>query len=164
MKRTIKRSTSVTFLLAATLATACTTLTTDASVDSLLAPLQLALDRPLDELRAAATAGDAASQLAMFVVAAEGLHGEPVDQQAAQIWRGRAIASRGSTPITQYTVAFDGAPSRTNLLYVPRYEITELELSAVQSCIWRLKGGNGRCGSAERERGLAARWQEAKTR
>jgi hypothetical protein len=118
----------------------CQSLVTTPSISERLAPLDRALTSKPAELEAAATSGDAEAQFGLSLAWAHGLHGFSVDQNKATEWRLKALANRRFVPITQYTAAFDGQPSRVNIINVPAYDLTQSETTAVDACIAWLSG------------------------
>lgn len=81
------------------------------------APLKLAFGEPVDALRARADGGeDAQAAWAMHFLTLHGLRG--VRRDAAEAERFRRASLPRQITITQYTAAFNGAPSRVNLIPV----------------------------------------------
>ncbi|MNH53290.1 hypothetical protein D3C87_1567830 [compost metagenome] len=146
---------------------ACQTLVTTPSLSERLAPLDRALASKSAELEAAAASGDGEAQFGLSLVWEHGLHGYPVDMNKAAEWRARALANRRSMPITQYTAAFNGQPSRVNIINVPTYDLTPAEAMTADACIAWLTGrraGAEACGEeadAARRRNL---WNAASRR
>lgn len=104
------------------------------------APLDLALAADPRALRDRAESADPEAQLAMSIIAAHGLHGRAPDLLEATVWRGQALTSRRSVPITQYTPAFNGQSSRVNLIYVPVNIIQPGQVTAIDRCLAALRG------------------------
>ncbi len=119
---------------------ACQTLVTTPSLSERLAPLDRALASKPAELEAAATAGDGEAEFGLSLVWENGLHGYPVDINKADEWRARALANRRFVPITQYMAAFNGQPSRVNIINVPTYDLTPAEAMMADACIAWLTG------------------------
>lgn len=119
---------------------ACQTLVTTPSLSERLAPLDRTLSSKPVELEAAAASGDGEAQFGLSLVWEHGLHGYPTNQSKAAEWRAKALASRRFMPITQYTAAFNGQPSRVNIINVPTYDMTLAEATAVDACIAWLSG------------------------
>lgn len=118
----------------------CQSLVTPPSISERLAPLDRALTSKPAELEAAATSADAEAQFALSLVWGHGLHGYPTNLSKAAEWRAKALSNRRFMPITQYTAAFDGQPSRVNIINVPTYDVTLAEATAVDACIAWLSG------------------------
>jgi len=152
-------------MVAATLS-ACAIPLTDYQRDAALQSVRMATTAEPSDLLARAEAGDATSQHALSIVLRYGLNGERPDPEQAAYWRRQAAAARGTMPITQYTPAFGGAPSRVNILHVPRYAITEPELAIAEACAAALseKRGDEVCGDAETAAELARNWAGAARR
>lgn len=119
---------------------ACQTLVTAPSLSERLAPLDRTLSSKPVELDAAAASDDGEAQFGLSLVWGHGLHGYPTNQSKAAEWRAKALANRRFMPITQYTAAFNGQPSRVNIINVPTYDITLAEATAVDACIAWLSG------------------------
>lgn len=150
-------------LLAVGLA-ACQTLVVTPSLSERLAPLDRALTSKPAELEAAATSGDGEAQFGLSLVWAHGLYGYPVDPNKAAEWRAKALANRRFIPITQYTAAFNGQPSRVNIINVPTYDLTLAETMAVDACIAWLAGrtaSDGVCGDAQQATRRMALWKSS---
>lgn len=129
----------------------CQTLPVD--VDGQLAPLDRALaDRP-SEIERSAGAGDVEAQLAMAILNGRGIRGYRIDELRAADWRQRALAARHTIPITQYTAAFNGQPSRVNIINLQVSAVTPGQLNAIDSCLDLLAGRRetvaNACGSPE---------------
>ena len=146
---------------------ACQTLVTTPSLSERLAPLDRALASKPAELAAAAASGDGEAQFGLALIWEHGLHGYSVDMNKAAEWRARALANRRFMPITQYTAAFNGQPSRVNIINVPTYDLTPAEAMTADACIAWLTGqraGAEVCGEepdAARRRNL---WNAASRR
>jgi len=119
---------------------ACQTLVTTPSLSERLAPLDRTLSSKPVELEAAAASGDGEAQFGLSLVWWHGLHGYPTNQSKAAEWRAKALANRRFMPITQYTAAFNGQPSRVNIINVPTYDVSLAEATAVDACIAWLSG------------------------
>lgn len=119
---------------------ACQSLVTTQSLAERLAPLDRALTSRPGELEAAANSGDAEAQFGLSLVLGYGLYGYPMDINKAGEWRARALANRRFIPVTQYTAAFNGQPSRINIINVPTYDLTQAEAIAADACIAWLTG------------------------
>lgn len=142
---------------------ACATI---APTAGMLAPLDRALASDLPLLREQAEAGDAEAQLAMSIVAAHGLRGRVSDAGEASFWLRRALANRRIMPITQYTAAFNGNPSRVNIIHTPVAVIQPGQVAAIDRCIDVLRGGTGAPGACGATPGEAearrVAWSEAR--
>jgi len=143
---------------------ACQSLVTAVPLSEQLAPLDMALSGAPDAVEARANSGDGQAQLAMSIVSMYGLHGRAPDILAAGRWRDQALANRRSMPITQYTAAFNGSPSRVNIINVPVQTISAAQWQAVNRCVIWLSGDpavtSAACGGpAEAERRKVA-WAE----
>lgn len=82
----------------------------------------------------------------MAIVAAHGLHGRGPDPLEAETWRAQALAQRRVAPITQYTAAFNGQPSRVNIIHVPVSRIPAGQVAALDRCLASLAGRAGSAG------------------
>lgn len=142
----------------------CQTLVPTTSLSERLAPLDRALSSKPVELEGAATSANAEAQFALSLVWGHGLHGYPTNLSKAADWRAKALANRRFVPITQYMAAFNGQPSRVNIITVPTYDVTLAEATAVDACITWLSGrasSNEACGiKTEAQRRLAL-WKSA---
>lgn len=116
--------------------------------DAVLEPLDLALSGSVAEIGARAETGEAEAQLALSIIFLNGLHGEPVQPQAGQVWRTRAAGQTRVMPITQYTAAFNGQPSRVNIINARVPVVDAGRLTALDQCVDALKGSMplGPCG------------------
>ncbi|MDY6922447.1 MAG: hypothetical protein SWI22_00625 [Pseudomonadota bacterium] len=150
---------SLTSLLAScALAAGCATLGADVR-DDFLAPLEAALTPEPEDSAQRASDGDPGAQLTYAIILEHGLHGVEANVGAARHYRREAMASRGSTPVTQYTAAFDGQPSRINLIHVPVGGVGPAQLSAIDRCLADLKAGRGEeCGDGDRADRIRALW------
>lgn len=143
---------------------ACQSLVTAVPLSEQLVPLDMALSETPDAVETRANSGDGQAQLAMSIVTTYGLHGRTPDIIAAGRWRDQALANRRFMPITQYTAAFNGSPSRVNIINVPVQTISAAQWQAVNRCVVWLSGDpavtSAACGeAAEAERRKAA-WAE----
>ena len=150
----------------ALLASSCATLVSPGP--ELLAPLDQALSGDLSRLTVAAEGGDAQAQLALAIVSAYGLHGQPADRRQAATWRSRALAQRRVMPITQYTAAFNGQPSRVNIIHVPVSAIPAGQIAVIDRCLASLKSpavaSHGLCGDRpEIEAARRVAWANAQS-
>ncbi|WP_295184582.1 hypothetical protein [uncultured Brevundimonas sp.] len=116
-----------------------------------------------DAVESRANSGDGQAQLAMSIVSMYGLHGRTPDIVAAGRWRDQALANRRFMPITQYTAAFNGSPSRVNIINVPVQTISAAQWQAVNRCLALLSGlaiGDiTACGGADETRRRQADWR-----
>jgi hypothetical protein len=110
----------------------CTTLPTGPAD---LAPLEAALVRPMENLRAGADGGEANAQYAMSILTAYGKRGVKRDTDLAAALRARALAPRGFTSITTYIAGLQGKPGRVAIIQVPRYDLTFTEVGRVDRCV-----------------------------
>ena len=145
---------------------ACQSLVETIPLDQQLAPLYLALSQSPEVLRARAEAGEAEAQLALSLVYTLERRHAPDAVSAAAMWRGRALAQRRFTPITQYTAAFNGQPSRVNIINVPVPVITTAQAAAIDACVEALMTDEGRqteaCGTNDAADERFANWGRAK--
>ncbi|MBB1178564.1 hypothetical protein DSM05_05300 [Pseudomonas sp. FW305-3-2-15-E-TSA4] len=141
---------------------ACQSLVTAVPLSEQLAPLDMALSEDPDAVEARANSGDGQAQLAMSIVSMYGLHGRTPDIVAAGRWRDQALANRRVMPITQYTAAFNGSPSRVSIINVPVQTISPVQWQAVDQCLTLLSHGLAMntivCGSADESRMRATHW------
>lgn len=123
----------------------------------------MALSEAPDAIEARANSGDGHSQLAMSIISMYGLHGRTPDILAAGRWRDKALANRRFMPITQYTAAFNGSPSRVNIINVPVQTISAAQWQAVDRCVAVLAGDTfsdqSACGNVEETRHRQAAWR-----
>lgn len=138
----------------------CQTLVAD--VDSQLLPLDRALTARPADIESAARDGDVTAQVALAVLHGWGIRGYRVDPRAAEEWRERALAARHTMPITQYTAAFNGQPSRVNIINVQVPTVSAAELQRVDGCLqWlagRSTGDANACGSPDQTARRRALW------
>lgn len=168
-RQTSRRSTRLGAGAGLVLATAglagCQSLVTPVPLSQQLAPLDLALSEAPQVLEAQAHGGDGQAQLAMAIVSAYGLGGRTPNAAAASRWREQARSNRRFIPITQYTAAFNGSPSRVNIINVPVQTISPAQWQAVQRCVALLAGqaasDQNACGDAEETRKRRAAWRRA---
>ena len=170
MKRlTSRRSTRPWAGAAVALATAglaaCQSLVTTVPLSDQLAPLDLALLEAPEAIEARANSGDGQAQLAMAIITFYGLAGRRRDAAAADRWRGQARSNRRFMPITQYTAAFNGSPSRVNIINVPVQAISPAQWQAVERCIALIAGGDtsdqNACGDANEFQHRRAAWRRS---
>lgn len=143
---------------------ACQTLVTTPSLSERLAPLDRALTSKPAEIEAAAASGDGEAQFGLSLVWAHGLHGYPLDMNKAAEWRAKALSNRRFMQITQYTAAFNGQPSRVNIINVPIYDLTPAEAMAADACIAWLSGrtlGASACGEGTETARRRSLWADA---
>lgn len=141
MKRPIRlRSTRLAAAAVVALAaTACAALVEPLRVDDSLTPLDLALSEPPSAIQHRAETGDGFAAAAWSIVLEHGLNGVAVDPASAQRWRQRALAIRRVMPITQYTAAFRGQPSRVNVINVPVAVVSPRQFEMIDLCIVALR-------------------------
>ncbi|MDC7684217.1 hypothetical protein PQU92_13075 [Asticcacaulis sp. BYS171W] len=141
----------------------CATLAGDPHAD--LDILDTAMTSRVEDLQPQADGGVARAQLALAVVYRFGLNGTPKNLPAAFRLRQKATAQRGYLPITQYIAGLNGAPGRTAIINIPRYDLTEPQAARVYACAEALEKGQvnssgfSACGSEPRFRDLHPRWQ-----
>ena len=146
---TPRRSTRVWPILAAAFSLAgCHTLVAVAPLEDQLTPLDLALSAPIASVEADAEGGDANAQVAMWLIRSHGLNGARMQPMSAELWRQRAQSNHRVQPITQYTAAFNGQPSRVNIINVPMQTIPSAQWSALEACVSLLAGSPGSDGRA----------------
>lgn len=152
-------------LATATGLAACQSLVTTVPMSELLAPLDMALSEAPDAVEARANSGDGQAQLAMSIVSMYGLHGRAPDILAAGRWRDQALANHRFMPVTQYTAAFNGSPSRVNIINVPIQTISAGQWAAVERCLVLLAGGPEArapaCGTPTEAQDRLSRWSKA---
>lgn len=148
--------------LAAALAS-CAALVTPGNPVDLAEPVRLAATADPGELRVRAEQNDARAQQALALVLAYDLNGGGFDPTASAAWRVRSMGARGTRPITQYTAAFNGQPSRVNLVYVPRQDITAQHDQFIARCAAGLEAGDPApvCGDASTTEALRDLWTRA---
>ena len=133
-----------------------------------------ALTQSPDRLQASTDAGDGHAQLSYALVLQYGLNGMASDVQKADAYRQKATASRGSTASAVYMPGYKKAPGHTQLITVPRYDVTELEAQSVETCTALLAAGaegenvtdkvtSGICGGPQNYARLASLWQHARS-
>jgi hypothetical protein len=159
------RAWATVWLTAATALAACQSLVTAVPLSEQLAPLDMALSEDPDAVEARANSGDGQAQLAMSIVSMYGLHGRTPDIVAAGRWRDQALANRRVMPITQYTAAFNGSPSRVNIINVPVQTISAAQWQTVNRCVAVLAGegvsDQSACGDAEENRRRQTAWRRS---
>lgn len=143
--------------------TGCAALVTPGDPADLAEPVRLAATADPAELRASAEQEDARAQQALALVLAYNLNGGGFDPTASTTWRVRSMIARGTTPITQYTAAFNGQPSRVNLINVPRYDITAQHDQFIARCAAGLEAGDPApvCGDTPTTEALRDLWKRA---
>lgn len=154
---------------AALLAASCaSTMPLNASDPVVAGIVNQALVTPFPDLTAALWSTDAQSQYALGSAYEHGLNGAPEFPLLAEHFHARALAPRGVTPITQYTPAFNGAPSRVNIVYIPRHDLDQARAAAVDMCFNALVEGRETPPVCRNEGvsadQLAALWRAAKAR
>lgn len=130
--------------------------------------LKMALTAPLIDLETRANKGEARSQYALGIIYTYGLRGKSKNAYLAGSLKQKAVAQRGTLPITQYIHGINGAPSRTHIINVAHYDLTSFEADAVDSCASFLaKKQNDEeavkaCGGQDSLNTLQALWDTAK--
>ena len=164
-RRSTRLGTGAGLAVAAAALAACQSLVTTVPLSQQLAPLDLALSEAPDALEAQAHSGDGQAQLAMVIVSTYGLAGRRPDAAAASRWRQQARSNRRYMPITQYTAAFNGSPSRVNIINIPVQAISDAQWQAVGRCVAVLAGdgvnGQSACGDAEETRRRQTAWRRS---
>lgn len=152
-------------LAAASSVAACQNLVTTVPLSDQLVPLDMALSDGPETIEARANSGDGQAQIAMVIVSAYGLGGRKPDVVAASQWQEQAQTNRRFMPITQYTAAFNGSPSRVNIINVPIQAISAAQWQAVDRCVALLSGEAARdqsaCGDAEQSRRRQVAWRQS---
>lgn len=129
--------------------------------------LAVALTEPVEDLRSQAEAGQAGAQYALSMLHAYGVRGVALDQDQAVRLRRKALAARGSMPITTYIAGLHGKPGRVSTIYVPRYELDAGQAMRIDQCAAALARGDGGqagvevCGGAEAFTGFRNLWANA---
>jgi len=143
--------------------TGCSALVTPGNPADLAEPVRLATMVDPAELRVRAEQEDARAQQALALVLAYNLNGGGFDPDASTTWRVRSMRARGTTPVTQYTAAFDGQPSRVNMIYVPRQDITAQHDQFIARCAAGLEAGEpgAVCGDVATTEALRDLWTKA---
>lgn len=119
---------------------ACVTVREPAPAD--LGVLEAALTQPVEDLRSQADAGQAGAQYALSMLHAYGVRGAARDPDQAERLRRRALAARGSTPITTYIAGLHGKPGRVATIYTPRYELGAVQAMRIDRCAAVLARGD----------------------
>lgn len=143
---------------------ACQSLVAVAPLEEQLAPLDLALSVPIASIEADAEGGDVKAQVAMWLIRSHGLHGARLEPLDAELWRQRALSNRRVQPITQYTPAFNGQPSRVNIINVPMRLVSPSQLERIATCARRLEERGdvaAVCGDNQTAALRQERWQAA---
>lgn len=141
----------------------CAAFVTPGNPADLAEPVRLATTANPGELRVRAEQNDARAQQALALVLAYDLNGGGFDPTASTAWRVRSMGARGTRPITQYTAAFNGQPSRVNLIYIPRQDITAQHDQFIARCAAGLEAGDPApvCGDASTTEALRDLWARA---
>lgn len=80
------------------------------------------------------------AQLAMVIIVAHRLHGRVPDKDLAALWNIRVAQKGRVLPVTQYTAAFKGIPSRVNIINIAVPAVSNVQVSAVHRCVAWLIG------------------------
>jgi hypothetical protein len=128
----------------------CAALVTPADMN---APLRMALTDPVEDLTVRANRGEGSAQYALSFLKKYGLRGVEADPAATVALRAQA-ARGGTMPITQYIPGINGAPGRTNMIYVTLPGISPQRARLLDLCgltlLTGLSGpGAAACGSPE---------------
>lgn len=160
------RTVSVLVLVAA-LVTGCATLTPP-DRQMLVEPIRSAAETSPETLRTQAEAGDPQAQIALSLAHKFGLNGLVRNESEAQVWRRRALAARGSSPVLQYVPAFDGQPARTHIVNVPQGGVSPVQVAVVEQCATALEdaasSGQAACGGSQMTAHLQMLWRIARRR
>ena len=144
---------------------ACQTLIQPMSLSEQLAPLDVALLQSPGVIEAKAREGDGEAQAAMSIIHAYGLQGLKPDSVAADVWRRRAVSNQRFMPITQYTAAFNGQPSRVNIINVPVQTLSPSQWLAIDACLAELSDRDDwrefACGEEKERLQRHAAWDRA---
>ncbi|KSB89723.1 hypothetical protein AS593_01470 [Caulobacter vibrioides] len=130
-----------------------------------LGPLRAALETSPETLRQRAERNDANAQMALSLLYQYGQGGLAKDPVEALLLRQRAVAQRGSTPITTYIAGINGKPGRVSMIFVPRYDVTPAQAAFNAACARALAEGDRSpaavepCGGEARYEQLAAGWR-----
>jgi len=154
----------VALVAAAALAAGCASMVTPMDAGTAFRPIELAATQSASSLQMRAEQGDAQAQLALSIALSHGLNGVQSPDEG-RIWRARSSQPRGYMPITQYTAAFNGQPSRINIINVPRYDVSSGQLAMIDSCIVYLESrsrDSAVCGGPELALRLSTIWANAK--
>lgn len=115
------------------------------------------------QLKLRADAGDAIAQYAMAIRAHYGFEGLP-DPLAMIEWSRKALASRGSVPMTTYMAGLNGAPGHISIISVPNPGLAYSIASASDTCAIALDSAGKAtntakaCGTPELYAELLALW------
>lgn len=135
------------------------------SLSEQLAPLDVALLQTPSVIEAKAREGDGQAQAAMSIIHAYGLQGLKPDSIAADAWRRRAVSNQRFMPITQYTAAFNGQPSRVNIINVPVQTLSPSQWHAIDACLAELSDRDDwrefACGEEKERLQRRAAWDRA---
>lgn len=103
--------------------------------------LRDALTSPVADIEARAEKGNARAQLSLSILYQYGLRGKPLSLVSASQWRGRALRSTTTTPITQYIPGINGKPGRTAIINLPKSDVPGAEVAATDACAAKLNSG-----------------------
>ncbi len=115
----------------------CATLTPEKKA-LMFQPIDMALTHPTETLEAEARAGQSRAQYALSLVSRYGLRGEAPDRPTADAWRRKALAPRGSTPVTTYLAGVGGRQGRVFSVNLPTYDLSFADDSILANCAGRL--------------------------
>jgi hypothetical protein len=146
--------------------TACATLSPQARVGLTNAVQAAAEEAPID-LQVRAEGKDAHAQLSYSLVLRYGLNHTPVDITKAGYYRRMAAQSRGTTTTAIYVPAAGKVAGHTQLISVPKYDVTEREAVVADECAALLDSATATpdptaCGDAENYARLRPLWARAK--
>ena len=166
--RTFTRGLSV--IVASGLLSACVTLPLGAGVQQTFCEtIAEALQQAPATLQEEADAGHGRAQLAYAIVLDHGLNGRLPDHDLAMVYRERAVAVRGTTTTAIYVPGVNKVPGHTQLVSIPRTDVSGTEMRALDACLALLSSNEmnstalrrGVCGGAENYQRLKALWRAA---
>ncbi len=130
--------------------------------------VESALTQPPAQLQQAADSGSANAQFSYSIVKKYGLNGVAVDLDAAAAYRKLALASRGTTNTAIY-VPTGKHSGHTQLVSIPRYDISSLAATTVDNCTdalssrMRPEAVTTQCGDPTTYTRLADLWVKARS-
>lgn len=120
---------------------------------------------PGAQLKTMADTGDGHAQYSYSLVLRYGLQADtPVDVPAADVYRARAMASRGSQTTAIYVPGTKKTAGHTMLVDMPQYDVLPLEARTVEACLALLTATSapadigGVCGGPDNFQRLKAQW------
>jgi hypothetical protein len=157
-------------IAASGLLTACVTLPLGAEVQqNFCETIAEALQQSPAMLQEEADAGHGRAQLAYAIVLDHGLNGRLPDHDLAMAYRERAVAVRGTTTTAIYVPGINKVPGHTQLVSIPRTDVSVAEMRTVDACLALLSSKQldstalrrGVCGGSENYQRLKALWSAA---